>query len=124
MPKRLLLVDDDSSIFLAYKRLLQEPDREVDAVTTIEEVKVLLERHVYDILITDLRLSGMEGEEGFEIIRMVKTRYPDTKVIMITAYSDCRIKERARELGVAHYFEKPVSIGVLRSVVEFLEEET
>lgn len=120
MLKRFLLIDDDTSIFEAYKKLLQFKGREVDTASTVEMAKKLLEKHDYDIVITDLKLSGVESEEGFDIIQMAKEFHPESKIIMITAYGDHGIKERAYRMGISHYFEKPVSIHVLKDTLRRL----
>ena len=123
MPRRYLVVDDDESIFMAYKKLLQSSERELDTATTLEDVKALLSSREYDILITDLRLSGVGNEEGFEITRLVRERYPNTKIVMVTAYGDAGIRERAYRMGVSLYFEKPISIRVLECALESLKIE-
>lgn len=117
MSKRYLVVDDDSSIFLAYRKLFQNHERILDTATSLQEARGLLDDHVYDLLITDLRLSGVESEEGFEVIRYARDRHPETKIIMVTAYGDADIKERAFESGVTFYFEKPLSIKVLKQAL-------
>ena len=94
MAKRCLVVDDDESIFLAYKKILQSTDLELDTATTLEEVQKLLKGKAYDILITDLRLSGSANEEGFDIVRLVRELHPDTKIIMVTAYGDGQIRKK------------------------------
>ncbi|MFH1943340.1 MAG: response regulator [bacterium] len=125
MPKRLLLVDDDTSIFMAYRKLMQSLDLKVDTASTIEDSKALLEKYRYAFVITDLRLSGVKNEEGFEIVKIVKDHYPETKVILVTAYGDPEIKEKAYALGVSHYFEKPVSVNVLKkAMISFGFEDT
>ena len=118
MSKRLLLIDDDVSIFMAYKKLLNDRGRKIDTASTFERAKELLEHHHYDIMITDLRLSGVESEEGFELIQVAKYSNPRIHIIMITAYGDHDIKKRAYHLGVTHYFEKPVPIKVLRRWID------
>jgi len=118
MSKRILLIDDDVSIFMAYRRLLKDRGRTIDTASTFERAKELLEHHLYDIMITDLRLSGVESEEGFELIHVAKHSNPRIHIIMITAYGDHDIKERAYNLGVTQYFEKPVPIKVLRRWID------
>jgi len=50
-------------------------------------------------------------------VRMVRDHHSHTRIIMVTAYGDAQIRERAYCLGVSHYFEKPVSIKLLKSVL-------
>jgi DNA-binding NtrC family response regulator len=117
MPKHLLIVDDETTILIAFKKLLQSPGVEVDTAETFEEVQTLLSKQPYDAVIADLRLSGIAGEEGLDIIRYVKELHPDTQVILITAYGNQDIMKKAYTLGAAYYFEKPVSTNIIRDAL-------
>jgi two-component system response regulator (stage 0 sporulation protein F) len=68
----------------------------------------LLDGEKYDFVITDLRLTGMLGEEGLEILEYVKETSPSTHVILVTGYGNPQLMTRAYRLGAACYFEKPV----------------
>jgi len=72
---------------------------------------------LYDAVIADLRLSGIAGEEGLDIIRYVKERNPDTQVILMTGYGNQDIMKKAYTLGAAYYFEKPVSTNIIRDAL-------
>ena len=111
--KRLLIVDDEPVFLLAARKALQEPDFEVDVAETVDEVRTLLRRHHYHAVIADLRLDGADGQEGLEIMRLIKDLRPNTKRILMTAYGDDKVKKTAADLGVHLYFEKPVSVSVL-----------
>jgi two-component system response regulator PilR (NtrC family) len=117
MPKHVLIVDDETTILIAFKKLLQSPGVEVDTAETFEEVEVFLNKQPYDAGIADLRLSGIAGEEGLDIIRYVKERNPDTQVILMTGYGNQDIMKKAYTLGAAYYFEKPVSTNIIRDAL-------
>lgn len=120
MPKRILLVDDEFSILFAYKKVLQRPDVVVDAVDSMEEAINLLEKNDYQVAILDLRLHGSTDEEGFELIDLVRGKYnnPKITIILITAYGNPEIKDRAYKHGADYYFEKPVSTNTIRNTLE------
>ena len=117
MQKNVLVVDDETTILLAFKKLLKTPGVDVDTAESMEDVKVLLIDKYYDAVIADLRLSGVSGEEGLEVIRYVKERNPETKVILITAFGNQDVMSRAYNLGAAFYFEKPVSTNVIKDAL-------
>jgi two-component system response regulator PilR (NtrC family) len=117
MQKNVLVVDDETTILLAFKKLLKTPGVDVDTAESMEDVKVLLIDKYYDAVIADLRLSGISGEEGLEVIRYVKERNPETKVILITAFGNQEVMSRAYNLGAAFYFEKPVSTNVIKDAL-------
>jgi DNA-binding NtrC family response regulator len=115
--KRILIVDDEEAILLAFKKLLQRPGIEVDTSETLDEAKRLIDTNVYSIIIADLRLSGTLDQEGFEIIALAKKKVPDSKVALITAYGSHGIQDKARKLGADFYFEKPVSVKNLNEIL-------
>jgi DNA-binding NtrC family response regulator len=117
MQKNVLVVDDETTILLAFKKLLKTPGVDVDTAESMEDVKALLLDKYYDAVIADLRLSGISGEEGLEVIRYVKERTPDTKVILITAFGNQEVMNMAYNLGAAFYFEKPVSTNVIKDAL-------
>jgi DNA-binding NtrC family response regulator len=118
MPKHLLVVDDEKTILVAFKKLFQCPDVEVDTAETFEDATGLLNEQSYDAVIADLRLSGIAGEEGLEVIRYVKDRHPETRIILITAYGNQNIMKKAYSLGASFYFEKPVSTNVIKDALK------
>jgi DNA-binding NtrC family response regulator len=120
MQKHVLVVDDEATILLAFKKLLQTPGVYVDTAESIEDVKFLVTDKYYDAVIADLRLSGVSGEEGLEVIRFVKERNPKTKCILITAFGNQDVMSRAYNLGAAFYFEKPVSANLIKDALKNL----
>jgi DNA-binding NtrC family response regulator len=123
MHNHLLLVDDEPTILMAFKKLLQNSEISVDTAEKIEYAKELLDERAYDAVIADLRLSGFAGEEGLEIIRYVKERHPETQIILITAYGNQDVMKNAYNLGAAFYFEKPVSANIIKKALKSLGVE-
>lgn len=116
--KRILVVDDEEAIQLAFKKLLQRPNVDVDACGCIEEAVSFLNHNTYEAVIADLRLSGTLEQEGFQIIDFVKRTSPLTKVALITAYGNYAVYEKTLSIGADFYFEKPVSIKNLSAILE------
>jgi CheY-like chemotaxis protein len=115
--KRILVVDDHFEMLESLRSILEISNQEykVLAVPSAEEGFYEMRRRPFDLLITDLRLPGMNG---FELIRKVKTSYPATPVIMITGYSSDQGREEAEALGVFRYFQKPLDTEGLLAAVE------
>jgi DNA-binding NtrC family response regulator len=120
MNPRILIVDDEKAILLAFKKLLRSPDIVVDAAETIDDAEKLLKENIYNVVIADLRLTGVDGEEGLKIIKNVKEFCFQTEVILVTGYGSSAVMEQARALGAAFYFEKPVSAVVLKKALKSL----
>ena len=111
--KRVLIVDDEPTILLSLSHLLS--NRLVSVITTgnIEEAEETISTHKIDLVLADIRLSGVHGYEGLRLLNYVKEKSPEARVIIMTAYSTPEMKEAAYEKGAYHYYEKPVDINDL-----------
>ena len=118
--KRILVVDDEPSILLSLSHLLSNDGAVVITCSRIEEAEEALDRYQFDLVIADIRLSGVYGIEGLELLSYVKKVSPDTKVIVMTAYGSEDLQVSAYKRGAYHYFEKPVDMGELVRKVEDL----
>ncbi|MFZ2493994.1 MAG: response regulator [Thermoanaerobaculia bacterium] len=120
MNNRILLVDDEEAILLSFTRLLSHASFHVDTARRIEDAEALLKENQYAVVITDLRLTGVLGEEGLEILRYAHEKNPGAAVILVTGYGNPEIMNRAFELDAAFYFEKPVEPKQLLEAVREL----
>ncbi|MCK4911047.1 MAG: response regulator [Thermodesulfovibrionales bacterium] len=120
MGKRLLVIDDEVAFLIALRKLLAEPEIEVDTAETMEDSMGLLEHNVYDAVIADIRLTGVQHKEGILILDHVKKMHNDTKVIMMTGFGNPEVMQEAYSLGADFYFEKPVSVSVLKGALQKL----
>ena len=114
--RSVLIVDDEEAILFAFKDVLSGPWLSIDTAQSIEEVRKFLLSTYYNGAVIDLRLGGSNGFEGFEAIRMVKERNPRCKVILLTAYAQPGIRERALTEGADFFIEKPVSPEDIKNV--------
>jgi two-component system response regulator HydG len=119
--RSVLVVDDEPAILLSFRRLLRLPGREIDTASTIEDAERLLLEKKYWAVIADLRLTGVLGREGLELIRFVREKNLGAHVILVTGYGSPEIRDEALELGAAFYFEKPVAAQVLQDALNSLE---
>jgi DNA-binding NtrC family response regulator len=120
MQKRILIVDDEPALLIAFKGMLESESVLVDTAETMGSAENLLKKNQFDVVIVDLRLTGVMGEEGLEIIKYVKEYKPETHVILITGYGSPDVMEKAKQLGAAFYFEKPVSSETLFTAMKHL----
>jgi CheY-like chemotaxis protein len=64
------------------------------------------------LILTDINMPEMNG---IELLKEIKSRYPELKVIMITAYGDETNFDLAKKFGAEDYFTKPLEFGLLKS---------
>jgi CheY-like chemotaxis protein len=120
--KRILIVEDEQLIALALCRALSLPQGGGYQVEICGSGETVLERlgdaH-FDLLISDLRLPGMNGLELLELARQLS---PDTRRILITASRSPQVEEQARHLANA-YLLKPFRLrDIIQTVRRVLGE--
>lgn len=118
--KKILVIDDEPTILLTLAHLLSSKDTTVITSIRLEEAEEALARYSFDLVIADIRLSGMYGKEGLELLSFIKRRYPDTEVIIMTAYGTEEIREDTYRRGAYYYFEKPIDLPNLIDKVQTL----
>jgi len=104
---RILLVDDHAIVRLGLMTLLNDqPDMEViaEANNTAEAVRAV-EKFQPDVVLMDIRLPG---EGGIEATRQVTSRFPKSKVVMLTSFADDDLVMRAISAGAVGYVLKQV----------------
>lgn len=115
---RILIIDDEEAILFSFKKLLRSPRVEVDVCMEMEEAFAMIAAKQYDAVLTDYRLSHSESNEGLEILRYVKGIDPTVPVILLTGYGSDEIKERVLTMGAFGYFDKPIRITELYSILQ------
>ncbi|MBN2406201.1 MAG: response regulator [Elusimicrobia bacterium] len=81
--KSILIIDDEKNILLLCRYILEKRDYNVTLVSSKEEAMKELRRAKYDLVVTDCTLGMYVGED---IIKEIKTKYPDTGVIVMSGY--------------------------------------
>ena len=117
MMKRMLIVDDEESILFALSDFFSTQGFEVDCARELEEAEALLSSHSYTVAIADLRLTGINGTEGLELISYVREKSPGTKVLLLTAYGSQEIQAEATRRGVDAFLQKPKPLAEVANVV-------
>ena len=118
MKTRILIVDDLKEILLTMRRYFAIHGFDVDCASEKEEAEALIGANGYSVVITDLHLTPVRSNEGLEIVRLIHHESPETKVIMLTAYSTGEVEKEADRYGISAFLRKPVSLPVLRLAVQ------
>src|SRR5450830_1290253 len=99
--KKILIVDDEQSILLSLTHLLKIPGVEVIACNEIEQAEEALGNSHFDLVIADIRMSGVNGIEGLELLSYVKQHF-ETEVIIMTGFGSPEIEADAYLRGAYH----------------------
>lgn len=118
----MLIIDDEDTILFAMGRFFRARGFEVDVAHELEEAQALLANVRYSVVIADLRLTGVHGAEGLEIIAYVREHCPWTRTLLLTAYGSLELEEEALERGVDAMMRKPQSLADIASTVARLLE--
>jgi two-component system response regulator FlrC len=112
---RILVVDDEEGIRTFVAETLGLAGHEVSTADDGTAAFAMLDRHGFDLVITDLR---MPGKDGMDVVRKVKEDQPDVEVIVMTAHGTIDNAIAAMKAGAFEYLQKPVgSPAELRLVV-------
>lgn len=115
---RILIVDDEESTRLLLARMLSKDLKaEVQLAGTSVQALRLAESYVFDAILLDLLMPGMDG---FELLRHMRESTPNasTPVIVVSVLADENTAERARTLGANAYHVKPVRRNELVATVK------
>lgn len=109
------VVDDDSSIRWVMEKTLSSANIKCDTFSDAESVLLALERESPDVLVSDIRMPGIDG---IELLRQVHERSPELPVIIMTAHSDLDAAVNAYQKGAFEYLPKPFDVDETLTLVE------
>jgi DNA-binding NtrC family response regulator len=115
MGSRILIVDDDPDSLLGLSEALQchLQDVVVQTAPAAETALTTLSLTPFDLVISDIRMPGMDG---MQLLREVRTRMPDTAVILMTG-CDSALRVEALRAGATAFCEKPIVVEDLLRVI-------
>jgi EAL domain-containing protein (putative c-di-GMP-specific phosphodiesterase class I)/FixJ family two-component response regulator len=111
----VLLVDDEEAVLRAHSRLLRQQGFTVE---TLSDGSLVLSRVAagdVDVVVTDLR---MQGVDGIEVLKSVRAAHPDVPVVLLTGSADIPSAVKAVEHGALRYLEKPVGGETLAATAD------
>ncbi|MEL6180696.1 MAG: sigma-54 dependent transcriptional regulator [Myxococcota bacterium] len=112
---KVLVVDDELSMREFLGILMRKQGHDVTTVSSGEEAVALMEHTFYDVVLTDLRMSGMSG---LDVLRQAMERSPGTQVIMMTAFATAETAITALKEGAYDYLTKPFKVEAVRVVLD------
>jgi DNA-binding NtrC family response regulator len=119
---KLLIVEDDAHLRETVTAFLSRAGYEAAAAHDGREALELLDKELPDLVLTDINMSGMDG---LELLAEIKARYPETVVIMMTAFSSIDTAVEAMRRGAEDYLSKPLQLAdVQMSIGRALERRS
>jgi DNA-binding NtrC family response regulator len=114
--KKMLIVDDEETLTYSLYQSFIVSQKEYEVITAAsgEEASEKLVDTEFDLVITDIKMPGMDG---LELLSLIKSKYPATEVIVMTAYGSPEKREEALQKGARFYIEKPFEIKEIKQLV-------
>lgn len=111
----IAVVDDEAIVRTRLQKALAKENHIVHTYGSGEEFLKSLESTQYDLAFLDVVLPGMNG---IDILKQVKTRFPETEAILITGYASIDSAIQAVKLGAFHYVSKPFKLEEIRNLTD------
>ena len=114
--KKILIVDDEETLTWSMaKSLSKDKDKyEVMIANNGKEALNVLEHERIDLVISDIRMPDING---LDLLVRIKKEFPQTKVIIMTAYGSSDVQKEANRRGSLYYVEKPFEISDIRKII-------
>jgi len=112
---RVLILDDEPIVCKRLKPSLEKLGFEVDTFTRSFEAMQAVEKAAYDIIVTDLKMEGMDG---MRFLQEAKKLYPETEVIVITGFATMETAKESFKKGVFDFIAKPFNLNEIQKVVQ------
>lgn len=112
---KVLVIDDDVTFGLMLKKLLEKHGYKVTGVFSPVEARKIIDNNEFDVVFTDLRMPDISG---MDIIKLIKSKAPDTQIIMMTGYADISTAIESIKKGAYSYIPKPVNPAEVLNIVK------
>jgi DNA-binding NtrC family response regulator len=116
----ILVVDDELVIRESLHGWLRKSGYQVETAEGGSSALAMLEKRPYDLLFLDIMMPVMSG---MEVLELVKEKYPQTLVVMITAYGSVETSVKAMKMGAVDYLMKPFDPDQLSLLTEKLMQQ-
>ena len=115
---KIMILDDEPIVCKRLRPALEKQGYEVDAFTESRDAVEQIRRIDYDIIITDLKMKGIDG---MQLLGEAKRRSPKTEVIVITGFATMETAKESFQQGVFDFIAKPFKLSEIQSVVSRAE---
>ncbi len=110
----ILVVDDDADLRDAFQGFLEIFGYKVFSFSSGGEALEFLENNKVSLVITDLVMPNMNG---LELSKIIREKYKDLRILMLTGYADMVSAFEAIEIGITNYLIKPIDCEQLEKLL-------
>jgi len=120
--RRLLVIDDEEAIRFSMQEYFTHHGFAVETASDVEQAGRFIRASNFAVIIQDLRLGPTKNPDGLEIIRLAHECNPETKIVVLTAYSSSEVENEAKVSGADAFLRKPQPLSQVAQVVRGLIE--
>lgn len=110
---KILIVDDEKNTRDGLRRALSREYEVFAAESAAAALRILEDNHI-DLMLSDVR---MPGEDGIELLKQVRSKYPSTACVLLTAYGSVETAVEAMKQGAHDFLTKPVNLDHLDMLI-------
>lgn len=120
MAEKILLVDDEKDFLEIMSERLAARGVEVVASTSAEDALEKLDDDLFDAVVLDLQMPGMDG---IDALKAIKEKRPEMQVILLTGHGTVETGVEAIKLGAMDFIEKPADIETLNEKIKKAKQQ-
>ncbi|KAF1080447.1 MAG: hypothetical protein GQF41_3271 [Candidatus Rifleibacterium amylolyticum] len=109
----VLVIDDEKNIRLTMMQALESLNFNIVTAVNGEEALQIMKEKAFDLVFLDLKLPGIHG---MEVLQQIKSNWPNTRTIIITAHATVEYAVEAMKYGAIDFIQKPFSIKEIREL--------
>lgn len=110
MFEKVLLVDDEKEFLDAMSVRMKMREMDVSTASSAEEAIEKTEKNIFDVIILDFQMPGMDG---FKALKIIKSKQPESHIILLTGYATVEKELEAIQGGASDLIEKPPDLEEL-----------
>jgi len=115
MSEKVLLVDDEEDFLEVMEDRLRARDMEVTTCRSAEEALKKIKEESFDAILLDFMMPGMDGMHA---LKEIKTKNPESQIILLTGHATIEKSVEAMKLGATDFLEKPADIEALEKKIK------
>jgi DNA-binding NtrC family response regulator len=113
--RKVLVVDDEDALRTVLSGELTSEGYDVGTAADGDDAISTLQKQAFDLILLDIKMPRMNG---FEVLKFVKEKHPETKVVMLTGFADLKNAIESKKLGAEDFVSKPYDLVDLLTTIE------
>ena len=118
--KKILVVDDEDALRTVLSGELAGEGYDVETAADGDEAINVIQARTFDLVLLDIKMPKVDG---FEVLKFLKSKYPNIKVIMLTGFADLKNAIESKKLGAEDFVSKPYDLVDLLTTIERVVSE-